>query len=56
MYCLDAFTGETIWKFRKFTFFRAGSFFSPAIADGKVYAGFESMHIGNKAMLFCFGE
>ncbi len=56
MYCLDAFTGETIWKYKKFTFFRCGSFFSPAIADGKVYAGFENIYIGHKAKLFCFGK
>jgi outer membrane protein assembly factor BamB len=56
MYCLDAFTGETIWKYKRFTFFRTGCFFSPAIANGKVYTGFESMFLGNKAMLFCFGE
>ena len=38
MHCLDAFSGKTIWTYRKFTL-RSGSFFSPAIADGKVYAG-----------------
>lgn len=54
MHCLDAFTGKTIWAYRKFTL-RFGSFFSPAIADGKVYAGFEGS-IGHKAKLFCFGD
>ena len=55
IYCLDAFTGEIIWKYKKFTL-RTGWFFPPAIADGKVYAGFENMFLDNKAMLFCFGE
>ncbi len=52
-YCLDAFTGDTIWTCRRFSIW--GAFYYPAVADGKVFVGFDGIYKPN-GKLVCFGE
>jgi len=51
-FCLDAFTGKTLWTYNRCHPFFAHNFCSStAIADGKVYVG----TLGHSGKLICFG-
>jgi outer membrane protein assembly factor BamB len=54
-YCLDAFTGKTLWSYRRLSIAGFGCT-SPAIANGKVYVGSGvPSGIDSTAKLLCFG-
>jgi outer membrane protein assembly factor BamB len=55
LHCLDAFTGETLWQFKRFNFLMPGFLMQPAIADGKIYAGIIN-ELFPHGFLYCFGE
>ena len=52
-FCLDAFTGETIWKCKRLSHW--GAFYCPAVADGKVFVSYDGFFRRN-GKLVCFGE
>ena len=51
-FCLDAFTGKTLWTYRNFAINKQCS--NVAIANGKVYVGFASCLFGLTGSLICF--